>query len=617
LIANKLNKDYGQFTAVTASDLIVPKHFTTGSLSVNVITGGGFPGNAWSEIRGIQCLAPGTKILTTNLVWKNIEDLVIGEEIIGFDEQQQGMGKGNTSKFRRAQITHLGKKSLPSYKIVTNFGETLASEGHYWLVKHVYGSRTSGDHSQQRRWVRTDSLIPGMEICSIGPTWEDDKSYEAGWLAGFYDGEGCISASEGVTHNNGRLSCGQAIGPIADKAMYLISNMGFNINSSFIPRRQPHYKDKIAWKLGGRYEDMRFVGSIRPERLIEKSHYLWENVSTKSVHSVSAVVKEIAFEDYQEVITIETTTKTLIADGMLSHNSAGKTSFMMKAVAANQRQDPDFTTLWVAAEAYDSDQAQALGVDNSRVTLVPTQQMELAFQVMVDAAESREVDMIILDSYPALVPDEEAEKAMDEFTTAVGARGMNKFVRKAGLATRRAPDGSERPVTGIIINQYRDKVGGFAKYGVPQTTPGGHGKDYFYHLILKMSRDSWLEEKRPGVPDAVKVGQSIKLVTEKNKSAAPQQTVSLNFYFRNAPLLGFSRGEYDTSLDYFTMASIFGIIEKRGGWYYFNDQKWQGKPAVLRALHEDIELRDILEELVMSAASNPSTADALMSVGEE
>jgi len=297
--------------------------------------------------------------------------------------------------------------------------------------------------------------------------------------------------------------------------------------------------------------------------------------------------------------------------------SAGKTSLMLKCIAANQKIDPNFTTLWVAAESYDINQAAALGVDNSRVTVVPTQQMELAFQVMIDGAESREVDLIVCDSYPALVPDEEAEKAMDEFTTAMGARQMNKFIRKAGLATKRAPDGSERPVTGIIINQYRDKIGSFSRYGTPQTTPGGHGKDYFYYTILKIARDEWIEEKRPGVPTPVKVGQTIKLTTEKNKAAAPQQTVSLDFYFRNAPLKGFKRGDFDIALDYFTVAALFDIIQKKGGWYYYKDRKWQGKPSVLDSLREDESLREDLSEQVLAASTIPEFADQLVGSREE
>lgn len=292
--------------------------------------------------------------------------------------------------------------------------------------------------------------------------------------------------------------------------------------------------------------------------------------------------------------------------------SAGKTAIVFKSIAANQNLDPEFCTLWIAAENYDIAQASALGVDNSRVTVIPTQAMEFAFQCMIDGAESKQFDMIVLDSYPALVPDEEAEKAMDEFTTAMGARNFNKFIRKAGAATRRSPDGTERPMCGVIINQYRDKIGSFARYGVPQTTPGGHGKDYFYYTILKVARDDFITEKRPGIPDPVKVGQTIKLTTEKNKANAPQQTISLDFYFRESPLLGFHRGDYDVAKDYFTMAVLFGIVQKKGGWYYYHDSKWQGKDKTLAAIYEDSSLQEEIAEQVLAASSNPAIIDQLI-----
>lgn len=289
--------------------------------------------------------------------------------------------------------------------------------------------------------------------------------------------------------------------------------------------------------------------------------------------------------------------------------SAGKTAITLKTIAANQVLDPSFETLWIAAEDYDVDQAQALGVDNTRVTVVPTQEMELAFEIMIEGAGSKSMDCIVLDSYPALSPSEEASKAMDEFTTAVGARLMNKFTRKAGSATRREQD--ERPLLGIIINQYRDKIGGWAPRGVPQTTPGGHGKDYFYYAILEVAKDDFITEKRPGVPDPVKVGQTIAFRTIKNKSAAPQQTAKVDFYFRSAPYLGFERGEYDLGKEYFTMGVLFRTIKKSGAWYYYGDYKWQGKDSVMADFRANPDLRDQIGAEVLEAAKNPKLVDQI------
>lgn len=292
--------------------------------------------------------------------------------------------------------------------------------------------------------------------------------------------------------------------------------------------------------------------------------------------------------------------------------SAGKSSLMHTCVAANQRLDPGFNTVWVASETYDTGQAKALGVDLSRVTVIPTKKMELAFQTIIDAEASGEADLCVLDSYPALSPDEEVDKAMDESTMSLGARNFGKFIRKIG-----ANPSEGKKMTGVIINQYRQAPGKWAPRGTPMTTPGGEAKDYFYYVILKLSRDEWITEKRPGWKDPVTVGQTIKMTTEKNKSAPPQQVATADFYFRNAPILGFKRGEFDIALDYFTVATLFDIIQKKGGWYYFNDYKWQGKVSVLASLREDIGLREELSEQVLAAATIPELADQLVSEERE
>lgn len=285
--------------------------------------------------------------------------------------------------------------------------------------------------------------------------------------------------------------------------------------------------------------------------------------------------------------------------------SAGKTACALKTIATNQKLDPEFTALWIAGEHYDTDQARALGVDNDRVMILPTQEMELALELMNQVAASKSVDCVVLDSYPALIPSEEDEKAMDEFVVATGAKVFNKYWRKAGKATRRAPDGSERPMMGIIINQFRDKIGGFAKFGTPQTSPGGHGKDYAYFVRLQVQRDEFIKEKRPGAADPVIVGQTIKMTTIKNKAAPPRQVASVDFYFRDAPLIGFRRGDYDLGKEFVRVGIEFGVIKKSGGWYYYGDRKWQGKENVEIDVRCEPELQSELRADVMEVVRAP------------
>jgi recombination protein RecA len=289
---------------------------------------------------------------------------------------------------------------------------------------------------------------------------------------------------------------------------------------------------------------------------------------------------------------------------VIGPSSAGKTSTTYKCIAANQREDDNFSTLWVAGEHFDVDQAQALGVDLERVTVVNTQIMEFGLEALIDGTESQEFDLLVLDSYPALLPSDEAEKGMDEHVVASGAKLLNKFIRKVGPASARAIDGSDRPFFGIIINQWRDQIGGFSRFGTPKITPGGKGKDYFFYVRMELSRDGdYITEKRPGQGD-VKVGQTIKMKTIKNKSAAPQQIATVDYYFTDAPSLGFRRGDYDVAKEFTDIAMSLGVIKRAGAYYSFEDQKWQGKDALTAALRGDSLLQGRLRRDILLASSD-------------
>jgi recombination protein RecA len=299
---------------------------------------------------------------------------------------------------------------------------------------------------------------------------------------------------------------------------------------------------------------------------------------------------------------------------VIGRESHGKTFIVYKTLAANQASDPDFTALWIAAEHYDVDQAEALGVDNDRVIVVPTQQMEFAYQTMLDFAASRSVDMIILDSYPALIPDEESAKDMDEATMALGARLTGKFFRKSGAATKRSmTDPEDRPMLGIVINQYRDAIGKFSPHGTPTTTPGGNAKNYAFYTRVEVRRDEWIQEARPG-KGKVNVGQVIKVKTIKNKSAAPQQIATIDAYFRAAPYLNFPRGSYDTAKEIQTMGILFDVIKRKGAYFeidngQYDDKgkpvlRWQGKDAMLTGLREDPDLLDSIYQAVLKASTH-------------
>ena len=278
---------------------------------------------------------------------------------------------------------------------------------------------------------------------------------------------------------------------------------------------------------------------------------------------------------------------------LVGEASHGKTALALKTIGANQKLNPEFTAVWIAAEAFDAKYAELCGVDTQRVILVETNSMEDAFDAVIQFMESKAVDMVVVDSLPALVPSAEDEKHMEEFTVGRGALITNKFFRKVASATKRDLVEAERPVLGIMINQYRMKIG--VMHGDPRTTPGGLGKDYAYSIRAEVKRDDWLEVGTG--QDKRRVGQTIRVRTIKNKTFPPQQTAYLDFYFADGGAI--DAGGFDTGKEIVALSILNGIVDRRGGWMYYGERKWQGAQALIDSLREEVELKDEISRAVM------------------
>ena len=284
---------------------------------------------------------------------------------------------------------------------------------------------------------------------------------------------------------------------------------------------------------------------------------------------------------------------------LIGEPSHGKTAIALKTIAANQALNPDYTTVWVAAEQWVPSYAEMCGVDAGRVIVIETNIMEEAYDAVLAFAESKSVDAIVIDSLPALVPSPEDEKAMDEMTVGRGALITNKFFRKAGAAMKRSLVENERPILGIIINQWRSQIG--VMHGDPRTTPGGKGKDYAYFTKAEVKRDEWIETGSGN--NKTRVGQRLKIRITKNKTAPPQQVAYVDFYFQDFSI--YEAGDYDTSKEVAAMAIVKGVVDRKGGWIYYGDRKWQGQEALVNSIREEVDLFEDLREAVLKASKTP------------
>lgn len=281
---------------------------------------------------------------------------------------------------------------------------------------------------------------------------------------------------------------------------------------------------------------------------------------------------------------------------LIGEESSGKTTTALKTIAACQAKDPEFTAVWVAAEPWSKKLAQMCGVDTDRLIVIETAVMEEAYEAVIRFAESRTVDMAVIDSLPALVPTTEDEKEMDENTVGRGALLTNKFFRKVGKATKRDLLENERPFLGVLINQWRMKIG--VMHGDPRTTPGGIGKNYAMAVRCEIKRDEWIETGTGN--DKRRVGQGTRIRTIKNKTAPPQRVAYVDFYFDQGGAC--TPGDYDFAKEIVSLGVVFEVISRKGAWFYYGDQQWQGAAKLLEQLRGDVDLREKLETEVLEIA---------------
>jgi hypothetical protein len=247
----------------------------------------GFPG----------CLVAGQRVLTTDLRWVPVETLVHGDRLIGFDENAS-----NTSRYREAEV--LGNKPIirEVVEVVTDRGTVMCSADHLF----VRAQRHSHD---RRAWIRASHLKPGEPIVRLMDPCDQDMSYEAGWLSGFFDGEGCV---------NGRVSVVQNQGATLEKARQIIAAKGYLVGA--LPRSGRPKQIELRLQ-GGSSESLRFLTQFRPERLVINARAHWNGMGTSLRSSKPAVVQSVKALGKGEVWATKTSTETLVVEGLLSHNS--------------------------------------------------------------------------------------------------------------------------------------------------------------------------------------------------------------------------------------------------------------------------------------------------------
>ena len=229
--------------------------------------------------------------------------------------------------------------------------------------------------------------------------------------------------------------------------------------------------------------------------------------------------------------------------------SSGKTTLALHAIAECQKQGGRCAFI-DAENAIDPVYAKHLGVDIDELILSQPDSGEQALDITELLIKSGAIDLVVVDSVAALVPQAELDGEMGDASVGLQARLMSKAMRKlAGVM-------NHSNTTATFINQLREKVG--VMFGNPETTPGGRALKFYSSVRLDVRRSETLKN------GADAYGNVTKIKVVKNKVAPPFKTATVNIIYGE----GISHSD-----ELINLAVENDIIEKAGAWFSYEGEK--------------------------------------------
>lgn len=260
--------------------------------------------------------------------------------------------------------------------------------------------------------------------------------------------------------------------------------------------------------------------------------------------------------------------------------SSGKTTLALHAIAEIQKQGG--TAAFIDAEhALDPAYAKKIGVDTDNLLISQPDNGEQALEICETLVRSGAVDLIVVDSVAALVPQAEIDGDMGDAQMGLQARLMSQAMRKlTGII-------SKSKATVIFINQIRMKIG--VMFGNPETTTGGNALKFYASVRVDIRRIGQIKDGEDISGNRTK----IKIV--KNKIAAPFRTAEFDIMYNE----GISK-----TGDVLDLAIQHNVVEKSGAFVKYNGETLgQGREQVKKVLKERPELLEELELKVREAAA--------------
>lgn len=282
----------------------------------------------------LYCPTPDQRILDANLRWRPAGDLKVGDELLGFDEfpHEPGACGVRRRRFRYSAVS----AALPVRRRIIRLeladGSTVRSSAeHPWLV--------ATKQSRNQKWLTAQDIADDIAVGRrsymhkfIEP-WREETSHTAGWLAGIADGEAHPSFV-GQGRKGKQLGISQNPCLVLDRVVDTLNTLGFPNTGPKDPRNGG--SRRVVTVNGGWRSIARFLGSVRPVRLLDKfAKGLRRGQFTKQMDGSGLPLEIVKYYSEGEdwVSGIETTTRTYLCEGYGAHNSIAEHSLRVSNAA--------------------------------------------------------------------------------------------------------------------------------------------------------------------------------------------------------------------------------------------------------------------------------------------
>jgi hypothetical protein len=258
------------------------------------------------------CLDPKTRVLTAELEWLPIEEIQIGDELIACDENTSYQGAGRKMQTCRVEATR--EVSEPAFEVSMDNGAKLVSTADH---RFLFKKRGAVD----TKWMRVKDARVGDEIKYVTDPW-GDSSFEDCWMSGLVDGEGCLRHKKGGVE----LSVSQVDGAVLNRARKYFAERTYSVREE-VDRRKGQETSKLGNKpvyklvISRTAELFKFMGQCYPTRFQQFRWWEGKELPGKRIGNGYRKIVSIRELPAQRMIDLQTSTKTFIAEGFVSHNS--------------------------------------------------------------------------------------------------------------------------------------------------------------------------------------------------------------------------------------------------------------------------------------------------------